>query len=89
KGGFGRSAYLRLIVVAPGAYSSGVGSALMAELERRHCLSDRLKGPGLFLLCTHTNTGAQNFYAKLGYARVGEIPSYLRPALNEVIYWKP
>jgi len=84
KGGFGRSGYLKLLSVDGRLRSQGVGRALMAELELRF-----LQPNGLFLLCTHTNTAARRFYEKLGYAQVGEVPDYLTPGLQEVIYFKP
>jgi ribosomal protein S18 acetylase RimI-like enzyme len=55
----------------------------MAELELRF-----LSPNGLFLLCTHTNLGARRFYEGLGYAQLGEVPDYLTPGLQEVIYFK-
>ena len=83
KGGFGRSGYLKLLSVDGAVRSQGVGRALMAELELRF-----LAPNGLFLLCTHTNTAARRFYEALGYAQVGEVPDYLTPGLQEVIYFK-
>jgi ribosomal protein S18 acetylase RimI-like enzyme len=84
KGGFGRSGYLKLLSVDERVRSQGVGRALMAELELRF-----LAPNGLFLLCTHTNLGARRFYEGLGYTQVGEVPDYLTPGLQEVIYFKP
>lgn len=84
KGAFARSGYLKLLSVDPANQSKGTGRALMESLER-----DFLKPNGLFLLCTHTNTPARAFYEKNGYRQVGEIPDYLTPGLNEVLYYKP
>ena len=83
KGAFARSGYLRLIAVDPARLKSGAGRALMTELERRHLSPD-----GLVLLVTSTNRGARAFYEKLGYRQVGELPDYVKPGLNETIYFR-
>ena len=84
RGGFGRSAYLRLILVDPAAKGAGIGAALLRELEARH-----LSPGGLLLLCTTDNVVARAFYERAGYQRVGELPGYVGPGLDETIYFKP
>lgn len=83
KGAFGRSGYLRLIAVDPEAKNSGIGRALMNNLE-----ANFLTPNGLFLLATHTNIEAHQFYTRLGYRRVGEILDYVMPGLDEIIFYK-
>jgi GTP-binding protein len=61
RGAFDRSGYLRLICVAEGARGTGVGSALLGELERRH-----LAQGGIVLLATSTNIAAHRFYERRG-----------------------
>src|SRR5215813_1724286 len=50
RGGFARSAYLRLIAVDRAFKRRGIGRRLMREMERRY-----LKPTGLILLTTSTN----------------------------------
>ena len=83
-GVFGRSAYLKLIIVAPDAQGRGVGRLLMRKVEKRH-----LKPNGLFLLATSTNRRARKFYEKLGYRKVGELPDFVKKGFKEVIYHRP
>ena len=83
RGAFGRSAYLKLILVAPEAAGKGVGRALITAFEERH-----LTRAGLFLLCTADNTPARRFYERLGYRAVGKLEGYVAPGLDEVIYFR-
>lgn len=83
QGGFGRSPYLRLIVVHPARTGQGVGQQLMQHLERRF-----LQPSGLLLLCADHNQAAQRFYQRLGYQQVGLLPDYVKPGLDERIYFK-
>ena len=80
-----RSAYLRLLLVAEGEHSHGVGGALLAEAERK----SRASGcRHLVLLVTTTNRRARAFYARRGYAHVGSLPGFVRPAIGESLYVK-
>lgn len=83
RGAFDRCGYLRLIVVDPDVTGAGVGRLLLGELEARH-----LQPSGIMLLCAKDNVGAQRFYERLGYERVGEVPSYVKEGLDELIYYK-
>jgi GNAT superfamily N-acetyltransferase len=80
-----RAAYLRLLLVAEGKQSHGVGAALLAEGERRA----RLAGSRhLVLLVTTTNRRARAFYARAGYRHVGNMPGFVHPAIDESLYVK-
>lgn len=44
---------------------------------------------GVFLFTTADNFGALRFYEKMHYQRIGVLPSYVLPGIDEVIYFKP
>jgi ribosomal protein S18 acetylase RimI-like enzyme len=76
--------YLRLIAMLPGAEGKGAGAALLAAFE-----ADTAKESGhAFLLVSDFNEGAQRFYARHGYARVGALPGLVLADVAEVLYWK-
>jgi ribosomal protein S18 acetylase RimI-like enzyme len=83
-GQFGRGGYLKLIALRPGCEGRGIGQLLLGAVER----SVAERSPDLFLLTSDFNDGAQRFYARAGYARVGELPDFVRPGITELIYWK-
>jgi GNAT superfamily N-acetyltransferase len=76
--------YLRLIAVLPGAQGAGVGGALLDAFEAEVARESR----HAFLLVSDFNGGAQRFYERRGYARVGAVPGLVLPEVAEVIYWK-
>ena len=80
-----RSAYLRLLLVAEGRQSRGLGAALLASAERRA----RAAGcRHLALLVTSTNRPARTFYQRQGYRYVGALPGFVRRSIDEVLYVK-
>ncbi|MBI2773609.1 MAG: GNAT family N-acetyltransferase [Chloroflexi bacterium] len=80
-----RSAYLRLLLVADGERSRGLGASLLADAERRV----RLTGSRhIVALVTTTNRRARSFYSRHGYRRVGVLRSFARPAIDEALYVK-
>jgi GNAT superfamily N-acetyltransferase len=80
-----RSAYLRLLLVADGQRSRGLGAALLADAERRARASGCRH---LVLLVTTANRRARSFYARHGYRHVGNLPGFVRPAIGESLYVK-
>lgn len=76
--------YLRLIAVLPGAQGGGAGAALLVAFEAEVARESR----HAFLLVSDFNDGAQRFYERHGYARVGAIPGLVLPDVAEVVYWK-
>jgi len=84
QGAFQRSPYLRLIAVDPLGINKGTGRALLENFEKLH-----LQPYGIFLLVTKSNHQARQFYQKLGYDQVGEIPDYVKKGMTECIYFKP
>jgi GNAT superfamily N-acetyltransferase len=63
---------LSKMLVASRARRRGLGAALLAAAEQlaRDC------GKTLLVLDTNTGSDAERLYARLGWARVGEIPDY-------------
>ena len=84
RGAFARSAYVRLIAVAPEALGRGIGSLLM---ERVECAASA-HGDDLFLLVTSTNVAAQRFYARRGFTPVGRLHDYVVPGVDELLMRK-
>ena len=80
-----RAAYLRLLLVAEGKQSRGVGAALLSDAERRARASGSRH---LVLLVTAVNRRARDFYARHGYRHVGNLPGFVRPAIAESLYMK-
>ncbi len=76
--------YLRLIAMLPGAEGKGAGAALLAAFEAETASESR----HAFLLVSDFNEGAQRFYERHGYARVGALPALVLPDVGEVLYWK-
>jgi ribosomal protein S18 acetylase RimI-like enzyme len=84
QGAFGRSPYLRLIGVRADKAGSGIGTALMAEVERKSAEV----ATDIFLLVSDFNTGAQAFYKQCGYTQIGAIEAYVVPDITELIFRK-
>jgi ribosomal protein S18 acetylase RimI-like enzyme len=83
RGAFDKSGYIPLLGVESSLRGSGAGAELLAAAE------DYLRPvPDVFLLCTDFNTGAQRFYERHGYVRVGLLPDYILPGIAELIYRK-
>jgi GNAT superfamily N-acetyltransferase len=83
-GQFGRGGYLRLIALHPGHSGRGVGARLLSAVED----AVRTCHPDLFLLTSDFNHGAQRFYERAGYLRVGALPDFVHAGITELIYWK-
>lgn len=84
RGAFARSGYIPLIGVAEGYRGMGVGAALLARAEDFLARTAR----DVFLLVSDFNTGAQRFYERHGYVRVGALPDYVIEGVTEYIYRK-
>jgi ribosomal protein S18 acetylase RimI-like enzyme len=80
-----RTAYLRLLLVAEGRQSRGVGIALLSRSERE---ARAAKCRHVALLVTKTNRRARTFYTRLGYRHVGDLPGFVRPRIDEALYVK-
>lgn len=84
KGGFGRSAYLRLLGVRADLTGRGVGADLLVAAEEQLAACS----PDLFLMVSDFNESAQRFYQRQGYEQVGAVPGYVLPDVTELIYRK-
>jgi ribosomal protein S18 acetylase RimI-like enzyme len=76
--------YLRLLAVVGEAQDAGVGGELLRAFEAEVGRASR----HAFLLVSDFNHGAQRFYERHGYARVGAIPGLVLPDVAELVYWR-
>lgn len=84
RGAFGSAPYLKLIAVDPHKRSGGVGSALLAEFERR----TRAIGKVWTLMVSDFNLRAAAFYEKHGYCKAGAIPGFAIDGVAEILMVK-
>jgi ribosomal protein S18 acetylase RimI-like enzyme len=83
-GAFGRSPYLRLVLVAAAATGNGIGSQLLVAVEA----AAFARASDLFLLVTQENEAAQRLYRRRGFSAVGVLEDYVRPGISEVLMRK-
>jgi ribosomal protein S18 acetylase RimI-like enzyme len=76
--------YLKLIAMLPGAGGKGAGAQLLAAFEAEVAR----RSASAFLLVSDFNDGAQRFYERHGWTRVGPLPGLVLPDVAEVLYWK-
>ncbi len=76
--------YLRLLAVLEPFQGRGIGRELLAAYEAE---TARVSAHA-FLLTSQSNAGAQRFYERLGYRRVGLLPSLVVEGEDEALYWK-
>lgn len=84
RGAFGSAPYLKLIAVDTNKRSGGVGSALLAEFERRTLAIGRV----WTLMVSDFNLGAVAFYEKHGYCKAGAIPGFAVDGIAEILMVK-
>ena len=84
RGAFGSVPYLKLIAVDTHKRSGGVGSALLAEFEKRTLAIGRV----WTLLVSDFNLGAIAFYEKQGYSRAGSISDFAVDGIAELLMVK-
>lgn len=84
-GTFGDHGYIRLFGIRRGFTGRGIGTRLLRAAET---LFTQRRVDRAFLLCTDWNTGAQAFYERHGYKRVGILPEWLEAGEDQLIYVK-
>lgn len=82
-GAFARTDYLRLICVREDSCGRGVGRSLIDAFLCDYARSNR----ELMLLVTSTNSRARAAYERLGFVHCGTLPGYVRPGVDECIYF--
>jgi ribosomal protein S18 acetylase RimI-like enzyme len=82
--GLASSPYITVLAVAKEFRSQGVGSQMLAFAEDFF----RKDARHLFLCVSSFNTRAQAFYARHGFAAVGELNDYIKPGASEIILHK-
>jgi GNAT superfamily N-acetyltransferase len=80
-----RAAYLKLLLIAEGEQSRGVGATLLEDAERR---VSALGSRHMVLLVTTANRRARSFYKAHGYRYVGGLPGFVRRRIGESLYVK-
>lgn len=83
-GTLGGGGYLRLLAVVGAAQGRGAGAQLLRAFETAVAADSR----HAFLLVSDFNAGAQRFYERHGYTRIGTIPAKVLPGVGELLYWK-
>jgi len=76
--------YIQTIAVHPHWRSRGIGTRMMEFAEQRIFQLS----PNVFLCVSSFNTNAQNFYAQLGYQRVGELTDFVVKGCSELLMRK-
>ncbi|HWR10356.1 MAG TPA: GNAT family N-acetyltransferase [Rectinemataceae bacterium] len=84
RGAFGSAPYLKLIAVDTNKRSGGVGSALLAEFEKRTLAIGKV----WTLMVSDFNLGAVAFYEKHGYCKAGAIPGFAVEGIAEILMVK-
>jgi ribosomal protein S18 acetylase RimI-like enzyme len=84
QGAFALGGYLRLIALRPGQQGLRLGGRLLDEVERRVAARSR----ALFLFVSDFNVDAQRFYRRRGYQHTGTLQAFVRPDIDELVYWK-
>lgn len=76
--------YLQFLGIVPGQQSSGVGSAVLAWMEREAGPTTR----NLWLCVTASNTRAQAFYARHGFVRTASLDALVADGMDEILMRK-
>ncbi len=76
--------YIQLVGVASGLRGRGVGRSLIEFAEQRIFRET----PNVFICVSDFNAGAQGFYARLGYQRVGELKDFIVAGHSEILLRK-
>jgi [ribosomal protein S18]-alanine N-acetyltransferase len=76
--------YIQALVVAPEWRSRGIGARLLKFAEERIFR----ESPNVFLCVSGFNGRAQQFYARLGYERIGELKEYVIAGESEILMRK-
>ncbi len=76
--------YLELFAIAAGVHGRGLGSTLLAAVERVALA----RGRNLFVCVSDFNHAGRRFYARHGYQQVGTLPDLLVTGSSELLLRK-
>ncbi len=76
--------YVQTVCAAPEFRGRGVGTALLAFVEKRFFA----KGPNIFICVSSFNKGAQRLYRRLGYERAGTLKDFIVKGSDEYLLRK-
>lgn len=77
--------YIQTFALAPVLQGRGIGSAVMAFIERE---ARAAQSRNLWVAASDFNAGALRFYERIGYHRLAEIDSLLRDNRTEILMRK-
>ena len=77
--------YIQTFALARGVQGRGVGTAVMAFIERE---ARRVDARNLWVAASDFNDGAHRFYARLGFQRIAELDALVRDDRTEVLLRK-
>ena len=76
--------FLLTLCIVPDYQRLGIGAKLLAYSEERIFK----ESPNVFLMVSSFNTGAQTFYEKHGYRKIGELENYIIRGYSEFLMRK-
>jgi ribosomal protein S18 acetylase RimI-like enzyme len=76
--------YISLLAVLPSHQGLGLGSAVLASIERQLDSSDR----NLWVCASTFNSSAIDFYIHRGFEPVGDLPDLVRVGFTERLFRK-
>ncbi len=83
-GMMGEFVYVRMLAVERGWRGRGIGTKLIAHLEKTMFPVS----PHIFMMVTDFNTDAKRLYLRLGYHEIGTVPNYKKTGVHEFLLMK-
>lgn len=83
-----RGPYLELLGLLPAAQGHGIGTAILAWMEREAREIKPVQATNLWVLCSDFNTRALAFYRRHGFADVAPVDDLAEPGFTEILLRK-
>lgn len=81
--GFAELPYLALLGVKKGYRGMGIGKKFLAVFFG---LAEQANAPNMFIMTSTFNVRAKQLYESVGFKKIGIIPSYLLPGIDEIMF---